>query len=109
MSNQMNPDATPPEFRAVARNMAVGVFEIVQTLDDLVNHALIGIDHRDAAVLRVFLPQLTNGQMAADDLINFWSTMPSDLYFNDGEQLRTILTAIQERIRDEPYLTGPQS
>ena len=104
----MKAKQTPAEFKAVARNIALGVFDEVHSLDDLVLHALIGIDQHDAAVLRKFLPQLIDVQMSADDLRELWSSMPSDIYFNDGEVVRKILAALLKRIESQPYLTGPE-
>ena len=104
----MKADQTPAAFKAVARNIALGVFDLVHSLDDLVAHALIGIDQHDAAALREYLPQLIDAHTSADDLKEFWSSMPSDIHFNDGEVVRKFLAALLERIERQPYLVGPE-
>ncbi len=102
----MQDQQMPAEFKSVARNIAVGVFDFVKSMDDLVAHALIGIDQHHAGVLRGYLPSLIDSNVSGDFLKEFWSSTPSGLYFDDGEAVRKFLAAILDRIQREPYLTG---
>lgn len=102
----MQDQQMPAEFKSVARNIAVGVFDFVKSMDDLVAHALIGIDHHHAAVLRDYLPSLIDGKVTAEFLKEFWSTTPSGIHIDGGEAVRKLLAAILDRIQKEPYLTG---
>jgi hypothetical protein len=102
----MTKSDVPVEFKLVARNIAASVTEFVKSMDDLVAHALIGIDQNHAAVLRPFINKLLEQNMPADGLAEFWSTMPSGIYFENGESVRRFLKALLDRIEKEPYLTG---
>ena len=102
----MNKNEAPTEFKAIARNVNSDIFEFVNSMDDLVAHALIGIDQHQAAVVRPFLKEIIEVNSTPDMLKEFWSSTPSGLYFIDGEAVRKFLTALLSRLEQEPYLTG---
>jgi hypothetical protein len=102
----MNTSEVPVEFKLVARNIAIDLFDFVNSMDDLVAHSLIGIDHRPAAVLRPFLRSLLNQNLTNQALAEFWSSMPSGIYFESGETVRQFLSALLDKLEHEPYLTG---
>lgn len=95
----------PSEFRKMSRNMTSGLFDLVETEDDAVAHALIGFDLRDAEVLRSFLAEIVAPENSAEDLKQLWSSVPSGVYFSDGEELRRFLQSILSAVRSKPYLT----
>lgn len=101
----MSPIETPVEFKLIARNIAADALDFVKSLDDFVAVGLIGIDQRQAAVVRPFLKSLLAQNMSPEVLAEFWSSMPSGLHIN-GEGVQTILTALLNRLEQEPYLTG---
>ena len=97
---------TPAEFKMIARNIAVGVFEFINSTEDLVSVSLIGIDQNHAATVRPFLKSILASNMQADELTAYWSSMPSGIYISNGEAVRKLLEAILSRLEKEPYLTG---
>lgn len=96
----------PTEFKHLTRNVNSGVNEFVKNLEDFVVHALIGVGPREAAIIRPFLKTYLDTNPSAQALSEFWSSMPSALYFDDGEFVRKFLTALLVRLMSEPYLTG---
>ena len=96
----------PMEFRRMARNITIGTMDMVSSISDMVDHALIGIDQNDAAVCRPFVKELLAMNLKAEELIQFWSSTPSAIYFKEGDTVRKFLVALLARIEMEPYLTG---
>lgn len=103
---QVNQNETPTEFKVIARNVNSGIFEFVQSMDDLVTHALNGIDQHQAAVVRPFLKKVIEVNSTPEMLKEFWSSTPSGLYFIDGAAVGQFLAALLSRLEQEPYLTG---
>ena len=96
----------PIEFKRMARNITIGTMDMVSSIDDLVDHALIGIDQNDAALCRPFIKDLLTKNLTVEEFARFWSSTPSSIYFNEGESVRKFLVALLARIENEPYLTG---
>jgi hypothetical protein len=95
----------PDEFRKACRNLGQGLE--VTTADELVQYALIGIDHDDARSIKAFLDDLLNGDYSADQLKEFWWSTPADIVLYDGEGVRTFLTMIRDALDKPPYVTAP--
>ena len=102
----MNRNDVPDEFKAIARNINSDIFESVHSMSDLVEHALIGVDQHQAAVVRPFLTKVIEVNSTSEKLKEFWSSTPSGLYFIDGEAVGRFLVALLSRLQQEPYLTG---
>ena len=95
--------APPPEFKRMCQNFGPDLAEFVSSWEDLVQHALIGIDQAEARAIRNFLDQLLSAGLSDHDLKTFWWTMPVTAVFETGDQVRTLLTRIRETISKPPY------
>ena len=102
-------NAVPAEFKAMARNIAADTFDFVNSMNDLVAAALIGIDQHQAAAIRPFLTTVLAKNIPADDLSAFWSAMPSGIHMSNGDGVREFLESLLSALEQEPYLTGLQS
>lgn len=98
--------AMPIEFKHMVRQVGFDVVELVKSMDELVPYALIGVDHRQASVVRPFLKSLLAMNLSAEEMAEFWSSTPSGVYFTEGESVRTLLSLLLTRLEREPYLTG---
>jgi hypothetical protein len=96
--------AVPNEFRKACRNLVQA--SEVETAEDLLQFALIGIDQRDAGVIRAFLDDLASAQPSAEQLKELWSSVPSDIVLGDGEGIRTFLQLMRERLANPPYVNA---
>lgn len=103
----MIPTTIPGEFLGLARNVNPESLEDSQSMDDLVMHALIGIDHHAAAVLRPFLANLLAGAREPGELVNFWATLPSGLLLKDDGTAERFLEKLLAKISEQPYIHGP--
>ena len=103
----MMPKTVPAEFRILARNVNPASLEDSHSTDDLVMYALIGIDHHAAAVLRSFVADLLMKAREPGELVSFWATMPSGLYFREDADARRFLDKLLARMNERPYINGP--
>jgi hypothetical protein len=87
----------------MCQNFGPDLADFVHSWEDLVQHALIGIDQTEARALRNFLDQLLCAASSDRDLENFWRTMPVTTVFESGAQVRTLLTRIHGTISKPPY------
>ena len=78
-------------------------FEFVSSWEDLVQHALIGMNQAEAHVIRAFLDSLLSAGLSDQDFKEFWWTMPVTTVFETGDQVRTLLARIRETISKPPY------
>lgn len=103
----MIPTTVPAEFRVLARNVNPSSLSDAKSMDDLVMFALIGIDHHAAAVLRPFVADLLLATQEPGELVEFWATMPSGLYFRQDADARRFLNQLLIKISEQPYVHGP--
>ena len=96
----------PVEFKHMVRQVGGDIAEHVKSMDDLVAHALIGIDQHQAAAVRPYVKRLLAQELTSVEMAEFWSSTPSGIYFTNGDFVCEFLAALLERLEREPYLTG---
>lgn len=95
--------APPPEFKRMCQNLGPDLAEFVSSWDDVVQHALIGVDRADAMAIRNFLSQLLSAGLSDNDFKAFWWAIPVTTVFESGEQVRILLAGIYEAVSKPPY------
>ncbi len=81
----------------------------VTSINDLVAHALIGIDQNDAVVCKEFIGALLAQNLTAEQLVQFWSSTLSAIFFKDGETVRKLIEGLLARFEEKPYAAGKLS
>jgi hypothetical protein len=94
----------PVEFRNAVRNINPGIQDIVHSMDDFVQIALIGVGAHEGSVIRQFVEGVLAAKPDADALKEFWLSTPASLFFHDGDDVRTFLQALADRLSHEPYV-----
>lgn len=96
--------STPPEaFKRMCQNFGPDLAEFAPSINDLVEHALIGIDRNDARAIGSFLDELLNGKHSAEDIKKFWWSMPVTTVFHDGKDVINMLERIREAVARRPF------
>lgn len=93
----------PEEFRRACMNLGPDLQESVKSVDDLVNVALIGVDQKQAAVMRTFLGELLSAGYDTEQMKKFWWATPSTFVFFDGGDVVNFLTRMNELLSQPPY------
>lgn len=96
----------PIEFRNMCRNMGPDLDESIVSLDDLVQVALSGLDHRELDIIRPFLDELLKMQMSDEKLIELWWSMPVTMVFYQAPDITRFLKRMREMLDLPPY-RGP--
>lgn len=91
----------PQSFRDATRNLAQGTLELVSTPADLVAHFLAGVDPVGRAEILVFLAQCLSPDVRDDQLLTFWSSLPSDIVLYSGADVRTILQILKSHLEQK--------
>jgi hypothetical protein len=91
----------PSEFKKMCRNLVQGLD--VETPDELVQHALVGIDREDASAIRKFLDELLSKNYKAEELHSFWWSLPSDIVFDKGDGVEAFLKLVRVTLSKPPY------
>jgi hypothetical protein len=94
----------PIELRNAARNIVPDVFEHVHSLEELVQHFLIGVDEGDAKVIAAFFEQCFVENVSADEYAEFWTTMPSGIHFHDGSDVQRFMKKILMTLQSPRYV-----
>jgi hypothetical protein len=95
----------PDEFRNACRNLGPNIEDIVSSVDDLAGIALIGVDTKDATVIRAFIDSIVSANPSSDELKTLWLSTPATLFFHDGADVLTMLKAIRDKLKKSPYFT----
>lgn len=102
----MDPEM-PQEFKNACRNLGPHLEDLVTSLDDMVQVALIGVDAKDAAVIRRFLDDILDGRYTPDQMKDFWWSTPATTVFYDGRDVVTFLSRMREVLSQPPYTNAP--
>lgn len=95
--------SAPPQFKQMCQNFGPNLSEFVSSWDDLVQHALIGINQSDARAIGPFVEELLEDQYSDEDLKEFWWTLPVTSAFHDGKDVREFLRRLREALSRPPY------
>lgn len=93
----------PIEFRNMCKNMGPHLEEFVESLDDLVQVALSGLEHRELDIIRSFLDEIFKMKMSDEKLIELWWSMPVAMVFFTGPDITTFLKRMREMLDLPPY------
>lgn len=88
----------PRVFNDVSRRFFQDIGVLVSTEDDLVAFALEGASKSDWPALKVFLDSLLSGQIADEELQRIWYASHAEIYFQDVDHLKLILSKMRDQI-----------
>lgn len=88
----------PQVFNDVSRRFCQDIDVIISTEDELVTFALEGAKKSDLPVLKVFLDNLLSGETADDELQRIWYASRAEIYFQNVDHLKLILSKMRDRI-----------
>ena len=88
--------SAPEEFKSLCRNLVQGTG--ISAAEEFVQASLAGIDRRDYPAIKAFLDELLSGRYSGDELVEYWSTLPSDIFFYEGQGVVRFLTMLRDRV-----------
>ena len=88
----------PQVFNDVSRRFCQDVGVLVSTEDDLVAFALEGASKSDWPALKVFLDSLLSSKIANEELQRIWYASPAEIYFQNVDHLKLVLSKMRDRI-----------
>lgn len=101
----------PPKALLIAcRNLGQDIVQRAHALDDsaalalMVETALVGLEKSDAERIRVFVSEVFAARRSDAELLEFWASMPGEVWFVNGRSVAWFLSALAARLSQPPYL-----
>ncbi len=89
----------PDEFQNVGAAMFDGVFDMIETEDDIYVMMAEFLNTEERRTVIAFLDEILSGDYSDADLEEIWSKSSSSYYIANGK-IRLFLTTIRDRLKD---------
>lgn len=97
----------PSEAADILRMIHQDIFEYCSTPEEIASYAVQGLSREDAQTARAFIIAMASEKYSADELQAFWGNSPAEIYFANGDQVRSFLRLLLSKIDEKWPLLVP--
>ena len=94
----------PAAFKKVCRNLGPDIGEFAQSMTDVVQHSLIGIEPADAREIVPHINELLSGRYSKEQLRDHLWSLPGTTKFLDDGAVAAFLSTMRDILSAPPYL-----